>query len=87
MGNFIIAKQDIPTYKEKGGTTENGCVLKAGSEVLVVGTDNYSWVKLQDMTTGDICWMKVVEGTYDTMLVSGEEYYITELFDKVRQAG
>lgn len=68
MGNTLTLLQDLPTYSEQGGAEEDGPVLTAGSEVVVVGTDNEAWVWLSVSETGETCWVQVTDYCY---LVTG----------------
>ena len=87
MGNTIIACEDIPTHAEKNSAQENGPVLKAGSEVVVVGVDNVSWVKVKDPITGEYGWLEVVEDSYTTLIIQDQEVYAWDLFEDLYLVG
>jgi len=86
MGNTVTALRDIATYSEKDGN-EDGIVLQAGSRIIVIGTDNKEWVKLQDADSGEFGWVKIIEGTYTQMEIQGKEVEATEVFEGLILAG
>ena len=86
MGNTVTVLRDIATYSEKEGY-EDGIILQAGSQIIVVGTDNKEWVKLQDEGSGEIGWVKITEGTYTQMEIQGKEVEATEVFEGLILAG
>lgn len=86
MGNTVTALRDIATYSEKDGN-EDGIVLQAGSRVIVIGTDNKEWVKLQNADSGEFGWVKITEGTYTQMEIQGKEVEATEAFEGLILAG
>lgn len=61
MGNTLTLLQDLSTYSEQGGAEEDGPVLTAGSEVVVIGTDNEAWVQLLVSESGETCWLQVTD--------------------------
>lgn len=85
MGNTVTTEREVVTYAEKEGT-ENGPVIPADTEVVILGTDNHSWVKIQT-SDGETGWLKVVEDSFYILEMNGEEIPATECFRNLILAG
>lgn len=80
MGNEVTARKAITMSGSKAGVAYT-MTVKAGSRLVILGTDNQQWVCLQDIETGEIGWLQVPQGEFGQILVDGKSESAQDYFD------
>lgn len=81
-GRIVEIAQDLPLLSSREDGAET-VTLNTGDYAVIVGCDGEQWAYISEITEEENCelragWLKLIPGSYEHILVDGQEVYASE---------